>query len=137
MLYEQLDFCVCVNGMKIKSFNVSVGLRQDCVLPSSSVHYIHGQDSQDTSSSNGATFEECYVRRLLFADDFVLLNSNKSDFQFALDRFSDACLDTGMKLSRAKTDIMCLARHLVMCSFQTSGVTLQKTEKLDLGITLY
>ena len=83
---------------------------------------------KDSSSSSGVTFGECNVWRLLFADDLALLRSSKSYLQHALDRFSDACLDAGMKVSTAKTDIMCLSRHPVQCSFQTNGVTFQQTE---------
>ena len=72
---------------------------------------------------------ECNIWRLMFADELALLRSNKNDLQYALDRFSDACLDVRMKISTAKTEIMCLSWHLVQCSFQTNGVTLQQTEK--------
>ena len=90
---------------------------------------------KDSSSSSGVTFGECNARRLLLADDLALFSSNKSDFQYALDRFSDACLDAGMKTITAKTEIKCLSRHLVQCSFQTNGVTLQQTEKFKyLGV---
>ena len=48
-----------------------------------------------------------------------------------------AFLDAGMKISMAKTEIMCLSRHPVQCSFQTIGVTLQQTEKFKyLGVTI-
>ena len=67
----------------------------------------------DSSSSSGVTFGECNVRRLLFADDFALLNSNKRDLQYAFDRFFNAYLDAGMKSSTTKTEIMCLSRHPV------------------------
>ena len=41
-----------------------------------------------------------------------------------------------MKLSTAKTEIMCLSRLPVQCSFQTNRVTLQQTKKFKyLGIT--
>ena len=92
----------------------------------------------DSSSSSGVTFGECNIRRLLFADDLGLLSSEKSDLQYALNRFSNACLDAGMKISRptAKTEIMCLSRHPVQCSFQTNRVTLKQTEKFKyLGVT--
>ena len=72
---------------------------------------------KDSSSNNGVTIGECNVRRQLFASDLALLNSHKSDLQYALDRFSDACLDAGMKISTAKTEIMFLSRHPVQCSF--------------------
>ena len=76
------------------------------------------------------------IWRLLFADDLALLTSNKSDLQYALDRFSNACLDVGMKIGTAKTEIMCLSRYPVQCSFLTNGVTLQQTEKFKyLGVT--
>ena len=54
---------------------------------------------QDSSSGSSITFGECNVRRLLFADDLALLSLNKSDLQYALDRFSDTCWDAGMKIS--------------------------------------
>ena len=80
------------------------------------------------------TFGEYNDRPLLFADDCTLLSSNKSDLQYALDLFFDACLDAGMKISTAKTEIMCFSRHPV--SYQTNEVTLQQTEKFKyLGIT--
>ena len=88
------------------------------------------------SFSSGVTFGKCNLRRLLFADDLALLTSNKSNFQYALDRFSDACLQAGMKISTAKTEIMCLSMHSVQCSFQTNEVILKQTEKFKyLGVT--
>ena len=67
---------------------------------------------KDSSSSSGVTFGECNIWCLLFADDLAFLSSNKSDLQHALDRFSDTCLDAGIKISTAKTEIMCLSRTL-------------------------
>ena len=91
---------------------------------------------KDSFSSNGITFGECNVWHMLFADDLALLNLNKSDLQYALDQFSDVCLDAGMKINMAKTEIMCLLRHSVKCSFQTNGVTLKQMEKFKyLGVT--
>ena len=92
-LYKQSEVCVCINSMKTKSFNVNVGLQQDCVFsPLLFITYMDKID-KDSSSSSGVTFGECNVWRLLFADDLALLRSNKSDLQYALDRFSDECLD--------------------------------------------
>ena len=84
---------------------------------------------KDSSASSGVTFGECNVRLLLLADNLALLSSNKNDLQYALDRFSDAYLDAGMKISTAKTEIMCMLSHPVQCSFQTNGVTLKQVEK--------
>ena len=68
---------------------------------------------RDNYSSNGVTFVKCNVCCMLFADDLALLSSNKSDLQYALDQFSDASLDVGIKISMAKTEIMCLSRYPV------------------------
>ena len=78
-----------------------------------------------SSCSSGVTFGKCNVRRLLFADDLALLCSNKCNLQYALGQFSEACLDSEMKISTAKTVIMCMSKHPVQYSFQTNEVTLQ------------
>ena len=123
------EVCVRVNGMKIKPFSDSVGLRQGCVISPLLFIICMGKIDRESSSSSGVTFRECNVRNLPFADDLALLSSNKRDLQYSLDRLSDACLDAGMKISTAKTEIICLSRHSVQCSSQTNGVTLQQTEK--------
>ena len=134
-LHKQSEACVRVNGMKTKPFSVSIGQRQGYALyPLLFIIYMDKIDN-NSSSSSGVTFGECNIRRLLFADDLALLSSNKSDLQCALDRFSEAYLDARMKISTAKTEIMCLSRHPVQCSFQTNGVTLQQTKKFKyLGV---
>ena len=88
--------------MKTKSLNVSVGLPQGCILsPLLFTMYMNKID-KDSSSSSGVTLGQCNVRRLLFADDLALLSLNKSDLHYALDRFSDACLDAEIKITRLK-----------------------------------
>ena len=121
-LYKHSEVGVRVNGMKTKPFSFSVGLRQSCVLSLLFIIYMDKID-RNSFSSSGVTFGECNVRRLLFADDLALFSSNKSDLQHALDRFSDACLNAGIKISTAKTKIMCFSKHPVQRSFQTNGTT--------------
>ena len=120
LLYKQSEVCAQVNGMKTKPFNVSVGLWQGYVLSLLFIIYTYiymDKIDRNCSSSSGITFGECNVWLLLFEDDLALLSSNKSDLQYAFDWFSDACLDAGMKISTAKTEIICLSRHPVQCSF--------------------
>ena len=61
-LYKQSEVCICINDMKTKSFNVSVRLRQGCVL--SPLLFIIYQDmiDKDSFSSIDVTFVECNVR---------------------------------------------------------------------------
>ena len=70
---------------------------------------------KNSSSNSSVTFGECNVWRLLFADDLALLSSNKSDLQYTLDQFSDACLDAKIKISMAETEIMCLFYFEGLC----------------------
>ena len=107
-LYKQSEVCVHVNGMKTKPFNVIVGLFSPLLF----IIYMDKID-EDSASSSVVTFGECNVWHLLFADDLALLSSNKSDLQYVLDRFSDVCLNAEIKISMAKTEIMCLSRHPV------------------------
>ena len=108
-LYKQSEVCARVNGIKTKPFSVSVELRQGCVLSGLLFIIYIDKIDRDSFSNSGITFGECNVWHLLFADDFALLSLNKSDLQYALDRFSDASLDAEMKLSTVKTEIMCLS----------------------------
>ena len=63
------------------------------------------------------------------ANDLALLSLNESDLQYVLDQFFDACLETGMKISSAKTEIMGLSKHPVQRSFRKNGVILQQIKK--------
>ena len=86
---------------------------------------------RDNSLSCDVTFIECNVRCLLFVDDLALLNLNKSHLQYALDQYSDECLDAGIKINTVKTEITCLSKHNVQCFFQTNGVTCDEIPKID------
>ena len=76
------------------------------------------------------------IRRLLFADDLVLLADSDSGLQRALDGFAAACDYAGMKISTAKTEVLHLSRKPVQCSLQVDGVKLKQVEKFKyLGVT--
>ena len=51
-----------------------------------------------------AKIGDCTVQRPLCADELALLESTQNNLQQALDRFSDACCVSGMKISTAKTE---------------------------------
>ena len=78
--------------------------------------------SKSGPACGGVEIGECTVQRLLFADDLVLLDSSQNSLQQALDRFSDACVVAGMKISATKTETMCLSRQPKQCSLQISRV---------------
>ena len=114
---------------------MGVGLRQKCGLsPLLFIVYMNGID-KSSQADECATIGNCKISRLLFADDLVLLSSTKSGFQRALNSFADACNTAGMKISRAKTEVLHLSRNLDLCVLQVNGATLKQLEKFEyLGI---
>ena len=59
-----------------------------------------------SEACGGVKIGDCTVPHLLFADDFVLLDSTQIGLQQALDRFSDACCVAKTKISTTKTESM-------------------------------
>ena len=120
--------------MKTKPFKVSVRLRQGCVLFSFLFIRFMDKIDRNSSSSSGVTFVMCNVWSLLFVNDLALLSSNKSDLQYALDRFPDACLDATSKSSRQRGRMV-----KAPCSSSTWSrfKTYSRYSIVSLGNTLY
>ena len=53
-------------------------------------------------SCGGVKIGDCTVQRLLFANHLVLLDSTQNGLQQTLDKFSDACSVTVIKISSKK-----------------------------------
>ena len=133
--YCRPEVCVRVNGKQSKSFQVSVGLRQGCVLsPLLFIVYMNWIDK--CSQADGcATIGNCKISRLLFADDLVLLSSPECGLQRALNSFADACNTAGMKINTAKTDVLHLSRNPDQYVLKVNGATLKQVEKFKyLGV---
>ena len=136
--YMHSEVCVRVNSAMTKPFRVSVELRQGCSL--SPILFLIYKDRivKKSESCCGVKIGDCTVRRLLFANDLVLLDSTQNGVQQALDWFSDACSVPGMKISKPTTitETMCLSRLPKQCSFQIDGVPLKQSEEFkNLGVS--
>ena len=134
-LYCQSEVCVRMHGKSSEPFRVRVGLRQGCVLsPLLFITYMNWIDKH-SHVNEGVMIGSCKVSRMLFADDLVLLASSECDLQRALNVFSDACDDAGMKISTAKTEVLHLSRNPGQCSLQVRGTALKQVEKFKyLGV---
>ena len=109
------EVCVRVNSATTKPFKVSVGLQQGYFV--SPILFLNtNRIIWKSESCGGVKIGDCTVQRLLFADDLVLLDFTRNGLQQALDRFSDACSVAGMKISKTKTETMCLSRQPKQCS---------------------
>ena len=92
--------------------------------------------AKKSESYGGVKIGDCTEQRLLFADDFALLDSTQNGLQQALDRFSNACSVAGMKISTIKTENMCLFRQPKQCSLLIDGVPIKQSEKFKyLGVS--
>ena len=72
---------------------------------------------RDSFFSTGITFRECTVRCLIFTDDLALLSSNENDLQYAFYSLSGVCLNAGMKISTAKTEITSVCQDTLTSVF--------------------
>ena len=134
-LYHRSKVCVCVSSNKSKPFNVSVGLRQGCVLsPLLFIVYMNWIEKQ-SQVDEGITIGTSRVNRLLFADDLALLATSEGNLQHALDRFvGTACDKAGMKISIGKTEVLHLREYLVnVVESQWGCIDLGGEVKISLG----
>ena len=84
------------------------------------------------------TIGKSKIRRLLFADDLVLLASSESGLQHALINFAASCdIATLLKISSSKTKVLNILRNPVQCFLQVGGVSLRQGEMFKyLGASL-
>ena len=124
--YCRPEVCVRVNGKQSKPFQVSVGLRQECVLsPLLFIVYMNWIE-QCSQADECAAIGNYKISSLLFANDLVLLPSTESGLQRPLNSFANACNTAGMKISTAKTEVLHFSRNPDQCVLQVNGATLKQ-----------
>ena len=111
------------------------GLRQGCVLsPLLFITYMKWIDKRSQTNECVGIGSFKISRRLLFADNLVLLADSESGLQRALDKFAAACDTAGIKISTTKTVVLHLSRNPV------HGVPLSPRQRLlveDLMLFVY
>jgi len=66
---------------------------------------------------------------LVSSDDLVLLVSFQQGQQLALDQFSVACTEAGMKISTRQIEVLCFSRNLGWCMLNVTSSTLHQVDK--------
>ena len=87
---------------------------------------LHELDRQRQPNNEYTKIGNCKIGHLLLADDLVLLSSAESNPSYS---FAVACHIAGMKLRKAKTEVLHLSRNPVQCALEVNGVTLKQLEK--------
>lgn len=126
--HDGMMVSVCENGEYSDEFAVTNGVKQGCVLAPTlfsmmfSAMFIDAY--KDTSYGvdlryrydGGGLFNQArlkaktkvneYFARDFFADDCALNASSEADMQASMDLFSKACINFGLTISTAKTDVL-------------------------------
>ena len=95
------------NGVTTDWFDVSMGLKQGCILsPQFFNLFINDLTSRINDLKCGVKFGDEKISILLYADDIVLLSSNEEDLQCMLDLLYEYCRSWKMLLNFNKSKIV-------------------------------
>ena len=143
-LYDGVQCCVRVNGLKTNWFTVNCGLKQGCNL-STLLFNLFINDLVDTINSTniGIDIDGESVAALLYADDLVLLATWEQDLQIILNVLNDWCDKNRMTINENKSNVVhfrtpCMERsnHSLTCGKRKLVVT-DRYKYLGLILTEY
>ena len=106
-LYDGVQCCVRVNGLKTNWFTVNCGLKQGCNL-STLLFNLFINDLVDTINSTniGIDIDGESVAALLYADDLVLLATSEQDLQIILNVLNNWCDKNRMTINENKANVV-------------------------------
>ena len=106
-LYDSVQCCLRVNGLKTKWFTVNCGLKQGCNL-STLLFNLFINDLVDTINSTniGIDIDGESVAALLYADDLVMLATSEQDLQIILNVLNDWCDKNRMTINENKSNVV-------------------------------
>ena len=140
-LYDGVQCCVRINGLKTNWFTVNCGLKQGCSLSTLLFNlYINDLVDRINSTNKGIDIDGERVAALLYADDLVLLATSEQDLQIILNELGDWCNKNKMTINEDKSNIVHFRTPSVErtnYSFTCGNRTLMLTDKYKyLGLIL-
>ena len=106
-LYDGVQCCVRVNGLKTEWFPVDCGLKQGCSLsPTLFNFFIDDLVSSLSELDVGININDEKIVILMYADDVVLLSENEQDLQCLLDALKKWCQDNQMYVNEDKSKVV-------------------------------
>ena len=98
---------VKVNHHFTQWFDVSVGLKQGCVLSTTLFNiYINDLSELLDQCQRGFLIDNKIISHLFYADDLVLMAESEEDLQVPLDILATWCISNKMNINTDKTKIM-------------------------------
>ena len=106
-MYNKVESCVRVNGVRTSWFDIDVGVRQGCVLsPVLFSIFINGLAEELKDLGIGVQYGEVLVSLLLYADDIVLFADSRLDLQIMLDTVDRYSVKWRFNVNSRKTQVV-------------------------------
>ncbi len=119
LLYKDIKCSVKINGHYREWFNVSVGLKQGCLIfPMLFNLYIDDLISEIKDLNCRVYTEDEIISILLYTDDIALIATNEVDLQNILDKLSEWCLHWKFMVNGGQ-DSDCRLQKGTQCSKDT------------------
>ena len=106
-MYQQVQYCVKLNGKVSKPFNSSIGVKQGCVF-SPLLFNMYVSDIPDIfdDACHPVTVNSLTTNSMLFVDDLVLLSESAEGIQRCLGKLENYCLQWGLTINQDKTKVI-------------------------------
>jgi len=134
-MYSECQAKVKWGHLMTEGFNVTVGLKQGCVLsPTLFALYIKELGDKLTRSGLGIKVGDISIPGLFFADDMVLIAESESDLQKLLDIVGDFAKNHKMIFSGSKSKILHLHRRKSDKIWYMGGSQIGEGEDYQVGV---
>ena len=147
-IYNDVQYCVRLNGIDTNWFRVTNGLKQGCMLsPLLFNMFVNNLVETIKGLGIGVDIGQEKVSILMYADDLVLLAENENDLQLLLNVLSDWCRSNRINVNETKSNVVhfrtpsihrtnfafsCCDKEIQLAA-QCNYLGLLLTEFLDLG----
>ena len=106
-LYSKVQCTAKINGFVTDWFNVSVGLKQGCILsPVLFNAFMDDLVKMIRKQKKGVTYGDVNILILLYADDIVLLSNCEEGLQSMLVMLGEWCSKWGLTINGNKSKVM-------------------------------
>ncbi|MCG8033469.1 MAG: reverse transcriptase family protein, partial [Candidatus Thiodiazotropha taylori] len=107
VIYNDVQYCIRLNGLHTDWFSVKTGLKQGCLLsPILFNIFINNLVDAIKSLNVGIDIDGEMVGILLYADDLVLVADNETDLQLMLNTLSIWCTNNKISVNSEKSKIV-------------------------------
>ena len=104
-MYNDVEYCVRLNGINTEWFKVMNGLKQGCML-SPLLFYLFINNLVETINNLGVGVDNGQEKVSILLYDLVLIAETEADLQILLDTLSGWCIRNRIMVNEAKSNIV-------------------------------